>query len=336
MPIKNVSEKITPTYREEMETILGHLYRFMPKAILSPNGNKYFRLVDSLREKTFTKAEREIRPVEWRPGTTFKTDLSERYGCEIHNGYFQEKYETQMFQELLAPGSVVFDVGANFGLYTILSAQAVLPTGSVYAFEPVERSFDLLAENIRINKLEDIARCYNLCVGAADGQTEFYVTEDAAFSGMAFTQRSPLLQTKTVQVRSIDSFFRESGQTSINALKIDVEGFEYAVLAGAIKTIRNSPEIVILLEVSSKNLTPERKANLLSALESLYMLGFQGWCHNENSDEMQVYSSCAQLVELQSAAVFLVRAGSAREKDLLRAHAIIVNSLKIESSIAVA
>jgi FkbM family methyltransferase len=332
MPISRTSEKINPTDQEEIEIILGHLYRFLPKAFLSPNGSKYFRFVNSLREKIFTTGEKDIRSAEWMTGTIFKTDLSERYGCEFHYGYFQERLEAYLFRELLAPGSIVIDVGANFGLYTILSAQAVSPTGRVYAFEPVERAFNLLEENVRINALAGVATCYNFCIGASDGQTEFYITEDTAFSGMAFTERSRLLQTKDVQVRSIDSFLHEVGQSSINALKIDVEGFEYAVLAGAMDTIRNSPEIAILLEISSKNLTSERKANLLSTLENIFMLGFQAWCTDVNPNELRVYSSCADLVDLPSAAAFLVRAGSAREKDLLRAHSKVINSLTVETS----
>ena len=297
----------------------------MPEATLSSSGPEYSRFVNSLRGKIFPTGVKDIRSAEWMPGAVFKTDLSERYGCEFHFGYFQERFEAYLFRELLAPGSIVIDVGANFGLYTVLSAQAVSPTGRVYAFEPAESAFNLLEENVRLNGLAEVVECYNLCIGASDGQTEFYLTEDTAFSGMAFTQRSPLLRTKKMPVRSIDSFLQEVGQSGINALKIDVEGFEYAVLAGAMETIRNSPRIVILLEISSKNLTSERKANLLSSLENIFGLGFQAWCSDTDSQEMRAYNLSAELANIPSAAAFLVRAGSAREKDLLEAHSLVKN-----------
>src|SRR6185312_12382199 len=71
------------------------------------------------------------------------------YAHQIRRGTFRTpEPEFDLLPQLVRPGSVVIDVGANIGHYTLRLAQLVGPEGRVYAFEPMPKTFDLLCRNV--------------------------------------------------------------------------------------------------------------------------------------------------------------------------------------------
>src|SRR5688572_13621160 len=64
--------------------------------------------------------------------------------------------ETRLFRELIRPGMVVVDVGANIGYFSLLASTLVGPTGRVYAFEPDPVNCALLRKNVRLNRVTNI------------------------------------------------------------------------------------------------------------------------------------------------------------------------------------
>lgn len=62
-----------------------------------------------------------------------------------------ERYQTELFKQIIRPGMVVIDIGANFGYYTLLAARLLHNKGSVIAFEPDPRNYELLLNNVRVN-----------------------------------------------------------------------------------------------------------------------------------------------------------------------------------------
>ena len=67
-----------------------------------------------------------------------------------------EATERAFLNSFLRPGDVFVDVGANIGLFTLIAAAHVLPTGKVIAFEPTELTYMRLGENIRLNNFSDV------------------------------------------------------------------------------------------------------------------------------------------------------------------------------------
>src|SRR5437867_3185244 len=72
-----------------------------------------------------------------------------------HFGVF-EPFETQLVQQMVRPGDVVLDVGANIGYYTLIFAELVGEQGHVYAFEPDPRNFAFLAKNVHSNRYRNV------------------------------------------------------------------------------------------------------------------------------------------------------------------------------------
>jgi FkbM family methyltransferase len=155
---------------------------------------------------------------------------------------------------LLRPGDAFVDVGAYDGLISLVAAHAVGGAGRVYSFEPNPEAFA---------RLQCLAHAYglarihmeNCAVAAEDGTAVLYVPECA--TGATLSEKSPFTQSATRQtcrVRTLDAFWREQPETAPPTLiKIDVEGAELDVLAGAQTLLASSTPPMVIFEASDLN-----------------------------------------------------------------------------------
>lgn len=150
--------------------------------------------------------------------------------------YEREKFD--VFSKTVSSGMVVYDIGANVGIYTVLACRAVGPTGRVFAFEPATMNLFYLRENIRANKFSN---CLVIprAVTDQDGNVPFELTGESC---LARILPGGLLQ---VPCTSLDSFCAH-GHPLPQVLKIDVEGSEYDVLAGGQMVISTAKPTIFL------------------------------------------------------------------------------------------
>jgi FkbM family methyltransferase len=167
-------------------------------------------------------------------GDRFSLSFPEDSGWEtIYFGGAFETGTTRVILALLHDASIVFDVGANIGWYTVLAAR-MAPQGQCHAFEPVPRIFEKLLQNCRLNGLGDnvVANC--LALGEGDGYAELYT-----FRGLphGHSSRSDLGRTDftahRARMTTLDRYVREKAIGRVDLVKLDVEGGEMAVLRGA-------------------------------------------------------------------------------------------------------
>jgi FkbM family methyltransferase len=133
------------------------------------------------------------------------------------------------------PGATALDVGANIGAYSILLGQWVGPSGQVFAFEPAPEPFDGLSRHIALNGLANTVHPIQMAVGAEVTTAQLLVAGTGGESRLASAGDGGA--TINVPVTTIDAFCAERG-LSPDFIKVDVEGFELAVLKGARETIR--------------------------------------------------------------------------------------------------
>lgn len=143
----------------------------------------------------------------------------------------------------LRPEDTFADVGANVGSYTILAGSAVGASG--YAFEPVPSTYGKLVDNIRLNRMEDRVRAFNVGLAQAEGVIRFTSDLDTVNHALAENERSA--NSIEVKVTSLDRVISEKQP---NLLKIDVEGYETPVLCGAEKTLLNPQLHSIIMELN--------------------------------------------------------------------------------------
>jgi len=154
---------------------------------------------------------------------------------------------------VLKPGMTFVDVGANLGLYSLFAAKKVGQSGTVVAIEPSTREFRKLHKNVKINGANN-CRVLKLAVSDHAGEatlkiaSEFHAGHNT-LSSFVYDHTS-LACTEIVRTEKLDDIVRQQGLPSVDFIKIDVEGMEAPVLAGATETLsRFHP--VLLVEISN-------------------------------------------------------------------------------------
>lgn len=215
--------------------------------------------------------------VEFDGGQKMLVDLDDWIPYQIFlTGYYDvETVHTRFFRGLVQDGTTVFDVGANVGYYTLQAARRVGPRGRVHAFEPVAATHRRLAENVRLNGWSNVV-LNQAAVADRVGELTVFVA-DGTNTGASGVAPPPNLsgRTETVPATTLDAYVEDRGVGAVDLLKIDVEGSEMAVLAGAERILRQ-PRLTVLVEVSPRTLasqgtTPE---DLIDRLRSF---GFTPW-----------------------------------------------------------
>lgn len=157
-------------------------------------------------------------------------------------------------------GGVAVDVGANLGEWSVPLAQAVGPAGRVIAIEPNPGIADALAATLRINNLPQASV---LRVAASDHDGDGRLRIDPANTGVSRLSESGA----GVTLRRLDTIVGDAALPRLDLVKIDVEGHERAVLAGAAETLRRWRPVLVF---ESGHERPEDRvtiAALLAALE---------------------------------------------------------------------
>lgn len=171
-----------------------------------------------------------------------------------------------------AAAVTALDVGANIGAYSILLGQWVGPSGQVFAFEPAPEPFDGLSRHVALNGLTNTVHPIQMAVGAEVTTAQLLVAGTGGESRLASAGDGGA--TIAVPVTTIDAFCAERG-LSPDFIKVDVEGFELAVLKGARETIRRRgrdlalfvemhPSVWPVLGISKDDILAELAAQSLS------------------------------------------------------------------------
>lgn len=216
--------------------------------------------------------------VALKNGLSFDVDLGDLFGAEFFVGNMNETDVLNALTATLPENANTVDVGANFGLFGA-HAGHVAQYGKVVALEPLPSAFQLLEKNIEQNGLSSNIQAVNAAVSKRGGKAKFFVATDGAFSGLRDTGRSPLLDTVTVSKTALDKCDPVNALEQIDFLKIDTEGHEADVLAGASQTLARSTSALIMLEYSHKNLTEDARSQFLVQLDQLLGSGFEGWLY---------------------------------------------------------
>lgn len=154
--------------------------------------------------------------------------------------------------ELLRPGDVFIDVGANEGLYSLMAAKAVGPEGMVVAIEPSPRELGRLRANIAGNRLEDRIVVIEAALAGRSGWATLAVAEAAHGGQNAFADRVSTAiavdSIRHVPTLGLDMIAARLGSRQPDFIKIDIEGAEYEVLCSGSRVI-DEVRPVFLVEI---------------------------------------------------------------------------------------
>ncbi len=207
LPLKHQLFKILKNFWQPPESILKHLHF---KGVLSLK----------IRDKSF-KMQHYGYMIE-----------NEAFWLGLDNGW--EKMSMGLWSKLSKECQVIFDIGANTGIYSLV-AQTISPNAQVFAFEPVKRVWEKLQYNIHINGFQSIA--VEKATSNYDGVATIYEKKDSEHI-LSVTVNKNLLSDETetilteIETVRLDTFIENNDLERIDLMKIDVETHEPEVLEG--------------------------------------------------------------------------------------------------------
>jgi FkbM family methyltransferase len=145
---------------------------------------------------------------------------------------FREMYEPELLYlgQLLSACDTFVDVGASYGLYTLVGASIVGQTGRVISFEPASRSSETLKRNIELNGLRNVT-LVRAALSDHEGRAKLYLHDDSSRNSLGALAELPH-GCEEVQVLTLDDLMVEPNLGRLKAIKMDVEGAEEMVLRG--------------------------------------------------------------------------------------------------------
>jgi FkbM family methyltransferase len=142
----------------------------------------------------------------------------------------------------LEENSVVIDVGAHIGSFSICSA---LKGARILALEPVPDNYELLVKNIRLNNLQGQVKLFNLAMWSSSGEQTLRIADDSTGgSGFYYNKdTAPAISTRCVR---LEEFMDAEGIASCDLLKLDCEGAEFEILSAMGRETWNRVKTIIL------------------------------------------------------------------------------------------
>jgi FkbM family methyltransferase len=182
-----------------------------------------------------------------------------------------ETVETKFFLRISRPGMTFLDIGANIGYYTALALSQMKEVGRIISLEPDPENFNYLQRNVAVNRGEAIAICVRKAASDHSGSMTLHTSIDNRGDNRLYPNELSQA-TCIVEVQPVDTLLPPLGVSSVDLIKMDVQGYEAHVLAGMLQTIARSPRIIILSEFWPQGLR-SAGSDPLAFLKTLDQLG---------------------------------------------------------------
>jgi len=191
---------------------------------------------------------------------------------DIYMGGSLQKYgefsvgELELFAQVVRPGELVIEVGANIGAHTVELSRLVGPGGEVHAFEPQRIVFQALCANLALNQCTNVyAR--QAAVGDHAGTISVPALDPSIRNNFGGVSLRNVDSGESVPLVALDSL----GLPACRLLKVDVEGMEVEVLKGGEQLIWKHRPIMYL-----ESDRADRSEELLTLVDRL---GYKAWWH---------------------------------------------------------
>ena len=207
----------------------------------------------------YIKKRNPNRPIITKLGKDLKVRI---YPVDIIGQYIYvdgvfEKRECRFVTSFLKRGMICFDIGANFGQYTLLAARQVESCGQVHSFEPSGRMFRELEFNVNLNDFSNICFLNQVALSDTDGTGKLSCHSRGAegFGSLGRQARPnfPVITYEEVKIITLDHYIKEHDIKHIDLVKIDVEGAELNVLKGGKQFLSQPGAPTILVELCDFN-----------------------------------------------------------------------------------
>ena len=230
-------------------------------------------------------------------GYKFKYYRSDKLAiCVFKNGNEWEPHITKFVELFYKDFNTknIIDIGANFGYHTLFFSR--LCAENVFAFEPQLQNFNLLKDNVELNKIQNVV-LYNYACGDTNCYIKLPLYDDTKLVNMGDITPNildkGLLYTNTKSIRLDDEVFN----CKIDLIKIDVQGWEKKVLEGAKNLLKkHKPTLIVEFEEEQLKKTNTTSKELFDFIRELdYYIFFIDYyypadhlcIHNDNLEDFR-------------------------------------------------
>lgn len=252
-------------FAAELAGVLRNIFMLQPlEKVLArfTQGKRVESIVGKLAPNYTAYAPGTMREAT-RDGIRIRVDISDFMGYMAYFG-FADEANSEYFS-LLKPGSTVLDIGANIGMTVLNSARRLGPQGRVIGFEPDPFNFARLKDNVALNKFSNIS-VENIGLGEDEAVLKLHMQTANNRGGNRINMHATE-DFSLVSIRRLDDFIKAEGVETIDAIKIDVEGFELKVFRGAkVVLCRYRPLLFIELDDDNLRAQGDSAAALISFL----------------------------------------------------------------------
>ncbi len=190
--------------------------------------------------------------------TQVKVAAGNLIGVDLHLDLQSEKdywlgtYELDLqaaIRELVKPGMIAYDVGANIGYISLMLARQVAENGHVFSFEALPENQNRFIKNMESSGLGDRITLEKAAVVDQPGKVQFQIGPSGGMGkvvGSAGRQEYTYTQTIQVPGLSLDNYVFEQGKPAPHVVKMDIEGGEILALPGMQQVLDKSRPLLML------------------------------------------------------------------------------------------
>lgn len=207
-----------------------------------------------------------------------------------------EKELGDLIKKVLKPGDVFVDIGANIGYFSLLAAN-YQPTAKIISIEPAKSVFEKLKGNISVNNFQNIIPV-NAAVGEINEEKDLFLSSPDNLGMSSFKEPENYSGRKEkVQVINLDGWFKSSGLSKIDLIKLDVEGSELSALKGMKEILMNyQPLIIVEVNPGTLSLFDLEPTDIFTFL---YQLNYKGFQISESNQLLEInYNNIHQTVNV--------------------------------------
>jgi len=238
------------------------------RSIIRSFYRKSARLSKKLMEYWPIAGQIEINVIDYK--IRFYSNADDALVSKLYYGKKWESVELKIFALLSEKSSVIFDIGGNIGLYSLV-ASAASPNSKIYCFEPNPTNVERIKRNVTINKQENIT-LVEKAVSNGVGTLSFYLPKEQQISDVSSVYQAHTTSFSDISMReievetiSIDGFIEKS-QDNPHLIKIDIELSEYEALLGMTEYLNNNSPVIIC-EVFNDEVKFRATPSLLNELD---------------------------------------------------------------------
>ena len=239
----------------------------LEKILVRLTAGKSLKFFKKLIPPDYLYEKNSLRLVK-RNGINLKLDISNVVDHYIYYGVKDADYNPVL--KAITSSKIILDIGANIGTTSLYFA-TINSTAKIYAFEPHPDTFNRAVENISLNNFKNI-QLIKSGLGATKETVKLYEVNEHNPGMNRIIAEDKNLPFKIIEIDSLDSIVLKYGIEHIDMIKLDVEGFEYAVLKGARETLLKWKPL-LFIELDDTNL----RENNSTAKDLILLLNSYGY-----------------------------------------------------------